>query len=704
MIEDFKIESWSNEVVDKIVVFQIHNYIFQMASRNKRRLNILKRSSIVLQNALKKQKIDSNVACESDPIENEIFQAEISSISSKINLEASIILPSDPSDQSMNYPENSLNSISSNSSLKSTQSLRMNENLATDMREFIIETNQTNENGQKLLNILRKYNPVLPKSIKTFLGNEKHNSFQCYDVPPGKYIHFGLVKALTVAQEKFGLQEPIDLILNIDGLPLFNSTLDSFWPLLGALKNYKNSEFLIGLYFGKGKPHSAEEFLKYFIEEINSLDLNNVAINSENIKVNFLFCCCDLPAKSFVKGTKPHHSFYSCHNCNIKGETVENRRTFTKTDEERRSDNSFREKLQPEHHVKISPFENMTINMISFFPIDYMHCLCNGIGLKLLEKLRTGSKNTRLSESNIEEVTICMQNLHKNVPSDFPRKPRTLKHLGKWKATEIRLFCLYYGPYVFQKYIKQQEFRDLFMIYSTLFRILCHPTLSIQKNEYCYEMAETFLHNAQTLFGKEFITLNVHNIIHLVEDVSRLGCVDNFSCFRFENFMRFIKKAIRSPFRPLQQAANVVNRTGPFLGRFNSTEKAKQSILKQSYYPSDLPNKFKEKYLNFYKQYQVNNTVIKIKGADRYMLTDALDVVKVVYIAQNSSKNIHFIGHKLLNKQSSFEYPLDSSLIDIFKGLDWCRQYLSVPSSFVKCKLFKVFDDFFPIIHTYNMW
>lgn len=50
-----------------------------------------------------------------------------------------------------------------------------------------------------------------------------------------------------------------------------------------------------------------------------------------------------------------------------------------------------------------------------------------------------------------------------------------------------------------------------------------------------------------------YISHNVHSLIHLVQDVERFGSLDNFSAFKYENYMQTLKKYIRKAERPLQQ-------------------------------------------------------------------------------------------------------------------------------------------------------
>ena len=50
-----------------------------------------------------------------------------------------------------------------------------------------------------------------------------------------------------------------------------------------------------------------------------------------------------------------------------------------------------------------------------------------------------------------------------------------------------------------------------------------------------------FVKSFSTLYGKEYISDNVHNLLHLCNDVRKYGPLDVFSAFKFENFMQAIK-------------------------------------------------------------------------------------------------------------------------------------------------------------------
>lgn len=52
------------------------------------------------------------------------------------------------------------------------------------------------------------------------------------------------------------------------------------------------------------------------------------------------------------------------------------------------------------------------------------------------------------------------------------------------------------------------------------------------------------------------VTHNVHNLLHIVEDVRKFGPLDKFGAFRFENKIGYIKKLVRKGDKPLQQIAH----------------------------------------------------------------------------------------------------------------------------------------------------
>ena len=86
--------------------------------------------------------------------------------------------------------------------------------------------------------------------------------------------------------------------INIDGLPLFNSSDVELWPILGFIKG-SSSPVVIALQSGSEKPYCIDSFLKYFLTEYQSL--LEIGIDTKRGKLEFSLKClsCDAPTRVF---------------------------------------------------------------------------------------------------------------------------------------------------------------------------------------------------------------------------------------------------------------------------------------------------------------------------------------------------------------------------------------------------------------------
>lgn len=110
----------------------------------------------------------------------------------------------------------------------------------------------------ELLKILRKrLLPELPKSTKTFLGTSAAEyKIQKFD-DTSEFVYFGVTPYLTrnLYITKYNA-ERLELLINFDGIPLFNSSSKQFWPILGMIyhKVIRYKPFPIAIYVGDHKP------------------------------------------------------------------------------------------------------------------------------------------------------------------------------------------------------------------------------------------------------------------------------------------------------------------------------------------------------------------------------------------------------------------------------------------------------------------
>ena len=73
------------------------------------------------------------------------------------------------------------------------------------------------------------------------------------------------------------LPSVLHLSLNIDGIPLYKSSNQSFWPILAQVKECIDKEpFVIGLFCGESKPMPLDDFLNDFVNEMETLQHDGI--------------------------------------------------------------------------------------------------------------------------------------------------------------------------------------------------------------------------------------------------------------------------------------------------------------------------------------------------------------------------------------------------------------------------------------------
>ena len=169
--------------------------------------------------------------------------------------------------------------------------------------------------------------------------------------------------------------------------------------------------------------------------------------------------------------------------------------------------------------------------------------------------LKKGSKNVRLGNTTIELISKDLIALRESKPSEFQRRPCSLKEMERWKANEWRQFVLYRGPIVLKKHISQQIYEN-FLCLSIGVSILLSKTDTISV-EYARQPLTLFVRNMKVIYGWAFVVYNVHSVIHLPDDVINHNCaLDYMSAFPFENFLGILKESVKSPNNPVVQIAN----------------------------------------------------------------------------------------------------------------------------------------------------
>lgn len=70
---------------------------------------------------------------------------------------------------------------------------------------------------------------------------------------------------------------------------------------------------------------------------------------------------------------------------------------------------------------------------------------------------------------------------------------------------------------------------------------------------YANELLKHFVNSYENIYGKKYVSFNIHNLLHLADDVKHFGSLDTFSAFPFESYISSLKKLIRKGEKLLQQ-------------------------------------------------------------------------------------------------------------------------------------------------------
>lgn len=502
----------------------------------------------------------------------------------------------------------------------------------------------------------------LPNDGRTLLRTPRHTTI--YERSDGYYYHYGLENGIIdvlCQQNNSIVDNPIMINVNIDGLPIAKSSRSQLWPIVAQIVLADSGiTFIIGAYHGYHKPSTNNHFLQHFITELKQLSTVGFTFQNQIYQVKIRAIICDTPARAFVTCTKGHNGYFGCSKCTVEGDYENHRMLFLDNNCPLRTDQTFKERRNPEHHTGISPFEQISIPMVTSFPLDYMHLICLGQMKRMLQLWFKGPHmEARLSGEKIKNMTLDMIQLKNYVCSEFVRVPYSFEEVDKWKATEFRLFLLYLSPVLLRKCLPLIYMKH-FLTFHCAIRILCHPQDYIQKNKYSKELLLYFVQCYPDLYGKDNMIYTVHSLIHLSDDAKRFGPLDSFSAFPFENHLHILKNILRKYEKPLQQIDRRISEQNVANKIKICTKSVKYPIL-----VSQNKNKLPFQCSESYDILQMRNYKLCCKTADRFCFLKNKKIVKIHHIGVQNGISV-IIGEEFLNYFSYTLYPCDSRHLNVF--------------------------------------
>lgn len=162
--------------------------------------------------------------------------------------------------------------------------------------------------------------------------------------------------------------------------------------------------------------------------------------------------------------------------------------------------------------------------------------MCFGCMKRLIYFWLVFRSKRRLRRWEVKKISSRLLKIRKYAPNEFARKPRSLKQLKNWKATEFRQFLLYSETMVLKGVLPENEYVH-FNSFHIAIRILCNKNFVKNYVDYAEKLLSYFVKCLANLYGKQSVFFNMHGLTHLTDDVRKHGLLDKFSAFKFGLFL-----------------------------------------------------------------------------------------------------------------------------------------------------------------------
>lgn len=388
----------------------------------------------------------------------------------------------------------------------------------------------------------------------------------------------------------------------------------------------------------------------------------------------------------------------ACLKCTVVGEWDRRGRhmSYPNINCTRRTDYSFRNKIDEDHHKEDTPLIKLPIDLVKDIPVsDPLHLFDLGIMRKCLYGWCYGSYNYRMkmSANDIKNMSVVLEECNKTKPKEIHRAIRGLKYLKHWKGTEYRTFMLYLGPVVLKDFLPKDVYEHALMLF-------CAVTILMSEKYLKYiRIADLLLINYIeefiNIYGNDSISSNVHNLCHVIDDVKKFGTLPEMSSYPFESFLGHLKYYLRTGYKPLAQIAKRVCE----LSKLQHNQKtphifpwipAKDNLMTASM---------------IYRKIHINENMMlsSDNSADKWFMTKSNVIVAMQHVTK-LDENFCIYGCPLKIQEDFFRTPFKSSNLNIFVSDGKTALAQNYILNDIKCKIFciKYHEKliFFPLIHT----
>lgn len=396
---------------------------------------------------------------------------------------------------------------------------------------------------------------------------------------------------------------------------------------------------------------------------------------------------------------------YGCQNCTVIGMYKDRRMSFTQIHCEPRTDQSFRERQEPQHHRGSSLLENLPIDMVADFVVaDPLHLLDLGVMRKLMRIWIDGKVTKQFKITNTDKLKLndALLQCNQSLPSEIHRSVRSLQWLKFWKGNEFRTVLLYIGITVFKQVLKPVAYEHFLHLFCAV--TICSSDSYLEYVRLAKILFDEYVETYIQLYGASAITSNVHNLCHIVENIERFGNLNSISTYPFENAARHIKLKLKQCDKALEQISLRISEIDSMKRSMKSKNTVANYIFKFPFEILGLPH------VSCYRYICIKNSVIfsSKKDNDKWFMTKNNEIVEFEYAYKLNGQSI-LCGRPIIQKDLFFLKPFHSSHLNIYASdgirIDDLYTYSIID---VKCKMICLKCDeknvFIPLLHSLDIF
>lgn len=166
-------------------------------------------------------------------------------------------------------------------------------------------------------------------------------------------------------------------------------------------------------------------------------------------------------------------------------------------------------------------------------------------------------------------------------------------------------------------------------------------------------LLSSYCTNFINIYGSNAVVSNIHNIIHISDDVERFGSLNDTSTYPFENFLRDIKLRVKPSNTPMQQ---ITRRLAELFLDIDENEGINLDVRKQQIvtWVPELKYEFKSSNESVYNFIKITpNVFLSVKkNGDRWFLTKTGEIVEMKYAIRKNST--YFISGSAIKEKTIF--------------------------------------------------